>query len=440
MEVTPLQGKAKVAARYSTARINVYEGSVRSGKTIGTLLDWIRFCRQGPAGNLLMTGRTERTIINNLVLPIQEMLGEDRVRINRGNGTVDICGRVVFIIGANNEQARTKIQGLTLAGAYVDEASTLPESYWNMLTSRLSVAGARLWATCNPEGPRHWFKLKWIDRAKLWVDHHGNIIDRTNEYQDLPEGDEKRPMDLHRFSFILDDNAHNLDDEYIKSTKAMYSGLWYLRMILGQWALADGAIYDMFDSNTHVVAELPEITRLIGCGIDYGERDNTRGELLGLGADGCLYVIAEWNPPKGTHAERSRWLAEFFEQHGEPPMKFVDPAALGFRRQLTVDGMSDVFKASNKVQAGIGLVASLLKAKKLFIHSSCTALINEIPGYVWDSKKAEEKGIDEPIKLDDHSVDALRYALMTSRPLWEPYVELQIPELPTSEIEEGVAA
>ena len=59
---------------------------------------------------------------------------------------------------------------------------------------------------------------------------------------------------------------------------------------------------------------------------------------------------------------------------------------------------------------------------------------------MWDSKKAEEKGIDEPIKLDDHSVDALRYALMTSRPLWEPYVELQIPELPTSEIEEGVAA
>ena len=89
MIVNPLVGKGLAAARMPKARVNVYEGSVRSSKTIGSLIEWIRFVRTGPDGNLLMTGRTQRTIINNLVLPMQDMLGAQRCKINYGLGTVD---------------------------------------------------------------------------------------------------------------------------------------------------------------------------------------------------------------------------------------------------------------------------------------------------------------------------------------------------------------
>ena len=106
MIVNPLVGKGLAAARAPKARVNVYEGSVRSSKTIGSLIEWIRFIRQGPAGNLLMTGRTQRTIINNLVLPMQEMLGTQRCKINYGLGTVDILGRTILLIGADNEAAK----------------------------------------------------------------------------------------------------------------------------------------------------------------------------------------------------------------------------------------------------------------------------------------------------------------------------------------------
>lgn len=82
MIVNPLVGKGLAAARMPKARLNVYEGSVRSSKTIGSLIEWIRFIRCGPDGNLLMTGRTQRTIINNLVMPMQEMLGAHRCKIN----------------------------------------------------------------------------------------------------------------------------------------------------------------------------------------------------------------------------------------------------------------------------------------------------------------------------------------------------------------------
>lgn len=434
MIVTPLRGKALQAARIDDCDLKIYDGSVRSGKTIGSLIEWVRFVRTGPAGNLLMTGRTERTIINNLVIPIQEMLGKQRVKIIRGLGIVEICGRPVLLIGANNEEARTKIQGITLAGAYVDEAPTLPESYWNMLISRLSVAGARLWATCNPEGPRHWLKAKWLDRACLWVDRHGTEHDRRGDMATMPDGHPDRPLSLARVSFALEDNAHNLTPKFIADTKARFSGLWFKRMVLGEWSIAEGAIYDMFDPDVHVVAELPEMAALIGCGIDYGVTNATRGELIGLGVDNNLYVVAEWAPGPGTEAERSQSLGEFYRTQGEPERTFVDPAAAGFRRQLLADHFDGVLKGNNKVVDGIGTVASLLTAGRLFIHDSCTELIGEIPNYVWDAK-ASEKGEDAPVKIDDHAADALRYGIFTSRPWWRPYIDLT-----TSEPEESDAA
>lgn len=417
MKLWPLRGKAKAAARLSTARINCYEGSVRSGKTIGTLIEWFEFCVHGPEGTFLMAGRTERTVINNLVLPLQEMFGPERVVINRGTGAVNIGGRDVIIVGANNEAARTKIQGLTLAGAYADEVSTLPESFFNMLTSRLSVKGARMWTTCNPEGPGHWFKKKWLDRATLWVRGDGTIVRKNPDAYDAD--DPERPINLHRFSFTLDDNAHNLDAEYVANTKAMYSGLWYRRMILGEWTVADGAVYDMFDTGAHVLPhdQFPAMERILGVALDYGTTNPTAGVLLGLGVDGRLYVIDEFAPKRGgTDADISLQLAAWMEDHPPVPYVFVDPSAKSLKTQLHRDGIRPA-DADNSVLDGIRTVASLFRNRQLVIASRCTHLLDELPGYVWDAK-ASEKGEDKVVKVDDHHLDAFRYIVKSTYGLW----------------------
>ncbi|MBF6460163.1 PBSX family phage terminase large subunit [Nocardia puris] len=420
MKVKPLRGKAKLAYRHSTAAINILEGSVRSGKTIGSLFDWVQFVRHGPPGNLLMVGRTERTLINNLLLPLQELYGADRVVINTGAGTVTICGRTVLLVGANNEQARTKIQGLTLAGAYVDEVAVIPESFWDMLVSRMSVEGARIWATCNPEGPRHWFKRKWLDRAKLWIDGDGRFHDRRREWRELPEGHEGRPLNLHRFTFTLDDNKHNLPAEYIANTKASYSGMFYLRMILGRWALADGVIYDAFDHARHVVAhdDLPTMARVLALGIDYGTTNPTAGIVVGVGTDGRLYAIDEWEPKRGTDADLSRQLGEWLRERGHAPeWTYVDPAAASFKLQLFRDDTTRCTDGLNQVVDGIRTVAALISSDQLRVSDRCTRLLDEIPGYVWDPK-ASERGEDKPVKADDHFCDALRYAVLSSQFVW----------------------
>jgi hypothetical protein len=43
---------------------------------------------------------------------------------------------------------------------------------------------------------------------------------------------------------------------------------------------------------------------------------------------------------------------------------------------------------------------------------NCTESLKEFNNYLWDSK-ASQRGEDKPIKMNDHSMDAQRYALYT---------------------------
>lgn len=417
MIIEPLEGKARAALDHQ-ASIIALEGSVRSGKTWASLIDWLdQSVRRGPEGDLVIVGKTRDTIVRNIIYPLQSWLGSTRVVLVRGIGEAYILGRRVMLIGANNEGAVDRIQGATFAGAYVDEASTLPENFFDMLYSRLSVAGSQLWLTSNPETPGHWLKTEWLDKARLWVDRDGH------------RHVDKHGIDLVRLSFKLEDNP-NLPPAFVEQIKAAYSGLWYRRYILGEWCIAAGAVYDCWDPAVHVrrAADVPSLRRLLALAIDYGTTNPTRGLLLGLTDEARphLVVVDEWAPPlKQTDATYSRslraWLKEREGEWGEPEWIVVDPSAASFKRQLFEDGLTNVMDAQNAVLPGIRIVSALLSTGMLEIADACAELIAEIPGYSWDPA-ATAKGEDAPIKAADHSCDALRYAVLTTRSLWGLYV------------------
>jgi hypothetical protein len=85
--------------------------------------------------------------------------------------------------------------------------------------------------------------------------------------------------------------------------------------------------------------------------------------------------------------------------------------------QLWADGVPGVAKAQNDVKDGIRSVGVALGSNALSVHRSCKGLLSEIGSYAWDPKAAE-KGEDKPLKIDDHSVDALRYALHSTSHEW----------------------
>lgn len=424
MTVAPLQGKQLASVRAADRRINLWEGSVRSGKTIGSIIAWLRFIREAPPGNLLMAAKTERTLKRNVIHPMQDMLGKRRVRYVQGDGELHVCGRRIYVAGANDERAQEKIRGLTLAGAYVDEASTIPESFWSMLLTRLSVEGARLFGTTNPDNPRHWLLKDYLDRASVTIERDGTV---------RHGGDGAELLDLARFRFRLDDNPH-LPAAYIQALEREFVGLWYRRFILGEWVAAEGAIYDMLDLERHAVDQLPDIRRWwLTC--DYGTTNPTHVLLIGEHDDG-LVVAREWRWDSraqrrqltdGEYSTKLRsWVEGGCDDAADPQTMslermFVDPSAASFIRQLHRDGWP-VRQADNTVDDGIRETASLLAAGRLTIHESCTHLLDELSGYSWDPK-AQDRGEDAPLKQDDHGPDALRYAVRGLRRTWRRWLD-----------------
>ncbi|MEU8537142.1 PBSX family phage terminase large subunit [Streptomyces parvulus] len=416
---TPLAGKALRATQLAAARGNLWEGAVRSGKTIGSIMVWLRYIRTGPPGALLMVGKTERTLKRNIIDVIVQMIGKRRCDYRAGAGEVIIFGRTIYVAGANDERAADKIKGLTLAGAYLDEVTTYPENFFQMLETRLSVEGAQWFGTTNPEGPNHWLKKQILDRARLHLRRDGTLVETAD-----PDA-----LDVHRFSFVLDDNP-SLPAAYVASLKRSHQGLFFKRYILGEWCLAEGVIYDSFDEARHVVDLLPEISRWMCVGLDYGTVNPFAALLIGLGADNRMYVASEYRHDSRvakrqlTDAQYSvgvrRWLSTY-EHRGQkgvqPSWVFVDPSAASFMTQLWSDGMPGVAKADNEVKDGIRSVSTAFGEDILSVHRSCTGLLEELPAYVWDAK-ASAKGIDQPLKVDDHSVDGLRYGLHSSVNEW----------------------
>jgi PBSX family phage terminase large subunit len=410
-----LSPKQERSIAESTARLNIWQGAIRCGKTIASLIRWVTFVANAPrGGSLVVVGKTSDTVARNVFEPLTDpaITGPiaKMITYTRGAPTATILGRRVEIVTSNDARAENRLRGMTAVGAYVDEITLIERPFWDMLLSRLSVKGAKLFGSTNPDAPSHWLKKDFLDRA--------------------------HELDLKSWHFRLDDN-HSLDPAYVKALKSEYSGLWYKRFIEGRWVMAEGAIYDMFDDDKHVVHELPLMEKWLGVGVDYGTTNPFAAVLLGVSVPDQegqrrIYVASELRYDSRierrqlTDSEYSERLTEWLDHipgtygpgtHGvRPDWLVVDPSAASFIQQLYRDHYRPM-QADNSVLDGIRTVSNLMSADHLRVHANCRALLDEIAGYAWDERKAE-KGEDSPVKVDDHSVDALRYAVHTTQAAW----------------------
>lgn len=412
-----LSVKQAIAFRESTARINIWEGAVRSGKTISSLLRWLDYVATAPAGGeLAVIGKTSQTCFRNVFSPLMDpaIVGSTVARAisyTSGAPTGRILGRTVHVIGANDAKAEPKVRGLTGAGAYVDEATVLPREFWNQLVARQSTPGAKIFATTNPDSPAHWLRTEWL------------IANNPS---------------VRSWHFTLDDNPF-LEPDYVAHLKRSYIGLWYRRFILGEWVAAEGAVYDMLDHDQHLIAprRIPPILDWIVAGVDYGTSNPFHAVLIGRGNDKRLYVTAEYRyeAARSQRQLTDRAYSEAFRRFlasapiprtalrgVNPRYVVVDPSAASFRVQLHEDGVPS-WAADNDVLDGIRTVSNVLGNDRLRISTACRSLIDEMSGYSWDSK-AQKIGEDKPLKVNDHGPDALRYGLHTTRADWMRSIDL----------------
>jgi PBSX family phage terminase large subunit len=300
---------------------------------------------------------------------------------------MNILGRTLFFVGANDERAQKRIQGSTLAGAYVDEITNIPQGFWQMLLSRLSVPGAQLFGTTNPDSPFHWLKENYLNRDDL---------------------------DLKVFSFRLEDNP-SLEPHYVESLKKEYSGLWYKRYIEGQWVLAEGCVYDFFDESIHIIDAPPAQAKYYIVGVDYGTTNPTVFTLMGINTsvypnywvEREHYYCSKKEGRQKTDTEHAEDLKRFIADRNIQTI-YIDPSAASFKLECMRQGITQIHDAENDVIDGIRFVSQLISNGDLKICRGCPQIIREFGSYCWDTKWSE-KGEDKPIKAFDHCLDSLRY-------------------------------
>lgn len=391
----------------------IADGAIRSGKTVSMSLSFVMWAMESYDGqNFIMSGKTIGSFTRNVLSPLMPMLTsrgyqyehdhtENMLIVTDGEHT-----NYFYMFGGKDERSQDLVQGITAAGAFFDEVALMPESFVNQATGRCSVEGSKLWFNCNPSTPLHWFKRKWIDKAK-----------------------EKGLLYLH---FIMDDNL-SLSEKIKARYRSLYAGVFFLRYIKGLWAVAEGLIYPMMtDDNLYTDAERPIAlysTAMRTITVDYGTANPT--VFLDVYDDGeTVYFDNEYRwdsrseeaqrtgKPNKTDAEYADEMLKFIGDEPERMCEIVvDPSAKSFITELRQRGLY-VTEGKNDVLDGIRTVSSMLAQGKIKINKDhCSGTITEMRTYAWDDKAAL-RGEEKPIKTADHGCDALRYYTMTKLPEW----------------------
>jgi PBSX family phage terminase large subunit len=396
---------------YNDYDMIICDGSIRSGKTVSMVDSFITWSLDHfQDQSFIIAGRSMGALKRNVLQPMFQILAAKGIayRYHRSENYVMIGSNTYFCFGASTEASQDVLQGLTAAGAYMDEVALFPRSFVEQAIGRCSVEGSKVWMNCNPDGPYHYIKQEYIDKAE-----------------------EKHILHLH---FTLDDNP-SLSEKVKQRYKRMFSGVFYSRYILGLWVMAEGVIYSMFDSDSHVVDRLPELKRT-WIGVDHGTSNATTFILCGLGVDNRLYVVDEYyHSGRETNMQKSpsaysddfkRRFAEWEEDFLRPTRTFVDPAAKAFMVEMwsrhKIPGLS---QAVNDVKTGIELVQNLMNMDMFRVHKRCVNVSRELNSYVWD-EKAQERGEDKPIKQNDHCLDSIRYIVNSTAKLWRDIMKMEV--------------
>lgn len=399
----------------STAKWNLAHGAVRSGKTECTLFRFIQAVYECPDNQIFMIGHTTDTVYQNVIKLIFEC---PRFEIfkpfctwfpSNTNRHLRFKDKIIKTIGAKDEGAIGQIQGKTFSLVYCDEMTLYPKSIIDMIDTRLSNPYSMGFASMNPTYPSHVLK-EWIDKAE-----EGN-----SQYYSL--------------HFSIDDNCF-LPENFKKRLRESLYGLFYKRNYLGLWCLADGAIFDFFDKDIYTVKRPPAAAEYYIAGIDYGSSNPFACVLIGINTGVSnqtglqMWVEKEfyWDPKKLRQKTNSEFAQDIFDFLEPYPVRhlYIDPSASSFKEELRRFKIHSI-DANNDVLPGIEKMTSDMKKGKLVVCSECVNLIREIEQYSWDTKQSE-RGYDEPIKKNDHAIDALRYCCLSHKPqTYDPYKDKKI--------------
>lgn len=361
-------------------RLNILEGSVRSGKTWVSLVLWAFWVGSSPKDKTyMMIGKTITTLKRNCLYPLQELVGERNFTFSTSAKEASLFGRKILLEGASDKRSEGKIRGVTLQGAYCDELTLFDEEFFTMLLSRLSEPNAKLIATTNPDTPHHWLCKNYLSKDDL---------------------------DLLSIKFLLDDNVF-LDKDYRENLKKEYTGVFYDRFILGLWVVAEGAIYKEFTENkSDYIIKQSDVPKLkyINLGVDFGgNKSNHAVVATGFNNDmDEIFVLkAKSTPAKGVTIDElvDGILAvadEIKMKYGFVDGIYCDNVEQAIINQLRAKSPYPILNSiKNEIIDRIRCENMLISSRRLHIvEGECDDLIDGLETAVWDDKKMTDTRLD----------------------------------------------
>ena len=390
--------------------INFAVGAIRSGKTVVALARFLKHICESPHNRFLMAGNTTNSLKRNCIDPFTSMLDDLNIpyKLNLHTQELYVMDKYIALFGLDKEGADKKIRGYTSAGSFVDEVTTMNQSAFDMLVSRNSLSGAKIFCTCNPVSPLNFIKTEYIDNVKAQDEGRVKV-----------------------FQFLLEDNL-TLSDDYIQSLKSLYSpdSVFYKRNIEGLWASGQGIIFPSFNEENILNDFQLEDYYKFGIGMDYGSSNMTCYSLIGFKhSDEDKYTTSYHQIHEKFYDAKREGVGQTDEERVEDILEIQKEYGLTRSTKFYCSHDAGNLKTSLKKDKRIKLsidtympdakeaietMNSLFHNNHLMIYKANKETIKQIRGYEWDAK-ASARGEDRPVKIDDHLIDSLRAPIMVGR-------------------------
>lgn len=417
--------KQRVAARAMSTRRREFRGAMEAirsdrapeimlagpagtGKSLGVLDHINALCWEYPGIRVLIVRKVRADIAFSALVTFENhVLGPDNP-ICRGvmpenrrvyrypNGSEIVIGGLDRV---------TSVMSQEYDVIYVQEAVEVSEAEWEALSSRLRngvLPWQQMLGDTNPDAPDHWIQKR--ETLKVYYTVHKD----NPAYWDAQRGDWTQA-----------------GVDYVQTRLAALTGLRRARLYEGKWVMAEGAVYPQWDTGVHVIDrfEIPKAWRRIRM-IDFGYTNPFVCLWVALDEDDRMYLYREIYKTQTLVEDHARRITEL--SAGEQYEFTVADHDAEDRATLARHGITTV-AAHKAVSEGIQAVSERLKPAgdgrpRLFIFRDAlvdrdplleeskrpTCTRQEFGGYVWNDKVKRE----EPVKADDHGLDALRYGVM----------------------------
>lgn len=369
------------------ARVCVWQGGFGAGKSVGAFVALLKLAhhRHITRGRFLLGGVSTESVLG-VVLPIaQALAAQYGVSFNvrhTPRPRLIFGGHTFYVFGGAKANSAATIQGLSVHAAWLDEATQLHQTFYDMALTRCREGTSPvLLATFNPDSTGHWMRTEVIQAALDGDERIKYVTSHTNENQHLGE----RQKQVGRMVSLAHKRGQLVDNEWTDAAGCVFSQ----------------PLHANLEPNTRPWNERP-----VWLGVDYGTSGVTAA--IALVKNGDEWAIQDeyvWDNQKSGYRPDAEHVAAVCEKWGHRVVDIrIDHNAANLAALLRSAGYQ-VYNAYKKREKGISLTEGMLSSGRLrVVEGQAPYLLREMSQYVWNPDTG-----DTNTKCRDDACDALRY-------------------------------